>query len=242
MLKMTRKFISVYSLFILSTSVSAGTYDLLIAEKSSKYGLDPHLVHAVIGQESGFNYKARSPKNARGLMQVIPGTAERMGIRASDLYVPERNIEAGTRYLAYLSRLFKGHLPHLLAAYNAGEGAVFKYGGIPPYKETRAYVPAVLGRYQKLKNGTADFNISMQSSNAYFSTVPLQAKKKEEHFVTDLTKPAQDKPVANTQPRGGNQDSRIQQNLPTQQPATPVQYVQAQRNFVVTLQTDGTYQ
>lgn len=127
------------------------TIDQIIEIKSSKYNLDSDLIRALIQQESGYKVKAVSNKDARGLMQVIPTTAERMGVNRKQLYIPERNIEAGTRYLSYLNKLFDGHLPYVLAAYNAGEGAVYKHKGIPPYRETQNYVPSVLARLNAIK-------------------------------------------------------------------------------------------
>jgi hypothetical protein len=109
------------------------------------YGLDPELVLAVIYAESAFNPAARSPKNARGLMQLIPQTAKRFGVR--DIHHPVQNLHGGMAYLRWLLAYFKGNLEHALAGYNAGEGAVRKYQGIPPYRETRDYVRKVIRIY-----------------------------------------------------------------------------------------------
>ena len=120
-----------------------------IVEAARKAGVDPALVHAVIGVESAYNARAVSHKGALGLMQVIPGTARRFGI--DNLLNPKANIRAGTQYLSHLLQMFDGDIGLALAAYNAGEGAVMKYGrAIPPYRETRAYVPRVLGIYEAL--------------------------------------------------------------------------------------------
>lgn len=120
-----------------------------IMDAARQAGVDPALVHAVIGVESAYNAKAVSHKGAMGLMQVIPGTGRRYGV--DDLLNPNANIRAGTQYLSHLMRLFDGDLRLTLAAYNAGEGAVLRYGrSIPPYRETRAYVPRVLGIYDAL--------------------------------------------------------------------------------------------
>lgn len=117
-------------------------YDTLIREKSRKHNIDFALVKAIIHVESSFNPYAVSERGARGLMQLLPETAKRQGIH--DIYDPAQNIEAGIRYLKYLVTLFgnKNHL--VLAAYNAGENAVRRHGGIPPYMETQLYVRKVL--------------------------------------------------------------------------------------------------
>jgi soluble lytic murein transglycosylase-like protein len=123
-----------------------------IAAAARSHGLDAALLHAVISVESAYRVEAVSPKGARGLMQVMPATARRFGVTESDLSRPAANISAGTRYLAGLVRMFDGDLKLALAAYNAGEQAVLKYGGkIPPYAETQAYVPRVIEIYQALR-------------------------------------------------------------------------------------------
>jgi soluble lytic murein transglycosylase-like protein len=111
--------------------------------------LDPALVHALISVESGHRQDALSPKGATGLMQLMPGTALRYGVSAPGKS-PEENLRAGTRYLRDLLGMFENRLDLALAAYNAGEGAVMKYGNrIPPYRETRNYVPAVMEKYKE---------------------------------------------------------------------------------------------
>ncbi len=112
--------------------------------------LDPALVHAIIHVESRHRQDALSPKGATGLMQVLPTTAQRYGVSAPARSAAE-NLKAGTRYLQDLMRMFDGKLDLVLAAYNAGEGAVMRYKTIPPYKETRGYVPAVLAKYEEWK-------------------------------------------------------------------------------------------
>ncbi|MDD0990287.1 lytic transglycosylase domain-containing protein [Pseudomonas fontis] len=130
----------------------------MIATLSLAYDVDPLLVKAIIHTESGFRPKARSNKNAIGLMQVIPDTARRFGVTPSAstpiaqmLEDPFSNLLAGIRFLDYLNRKFEGNLPLMLAAYNAGENAVIRHGyAIPPYNETRRYVKGVLQRYNSL--------------------------------------------------------------------------------------------
>ena len=107
---------------------------------------DPALVHAVISQESRYNPTAGSPKGAGGLMQMMPATAARFGLTSAERFDPAKNVRAGIRYLKVLLKLFGGNLDLVLAGYNAGEGAVLKYGRrIPPYKETQNYVRRVKG-------------------------------------------------------------------------------------------------
>lgn len=112
-----------------------------------KYGIDPELVMAVISAESGFNINAMSNKNAQGLMQLIPETAQRFGV--ADIWNPVQNIQGGTAYLHWLLRHFNGKVELVLAAYNAGEKNVERYQGIPPFEETQNYVKHILQRYPK---------------------------------------------------------------------------------------------
>jgi soluble lytic murein transglycosylase-like protein len=122
-----------------------------VAAVAKGSGLDPVLVHALISVESGHRQDALSPKGAVGLMQLMPGTALRYGVRSPGKS-PEDNLRAGTMYLRDLLSMFDNRLDLALAAYNAGEGAVQKYGNrIPPYRETRNYVPAVMERYEEWK-------------------------------------------------------------------------------------------
>lgn len=111
------------------------------------YGIDPNLVMAVIRAESAFNVSALSNKNAQGLMQLIPETAARFGVK--DSWDPIQNIQGGTAYLHWLLRHFDGKVDLVLAAYNAGEGAVERYHGIPPFQETQNYVRQILSWYPK---------------------------------------------------------------------------------------------
>jgi len=121
--------------------------DAMIRQNGARYGVDPYLIFCVMEQESHFNARALSPKGARGLMQLMPGTAARFGVRNSR--DPAQNIMGGTRYLKELHQRFGGRVDLVLASYNAGEGAVMKYGHrVPPYRETRNYVRRISSRYQ----------------------------------------------------------------------------------------------
>jgi soluble lytic murein transglycosylase-like protein len=126
-------------------STQAPDVNRLIAEAASAYAVDPLLVWSVMGVESNFNSRAVSPKGAQGLMQLIPATARRFGV--SDAFDARQNIEGGVRYLRYLQDLFPSDLRLSLAAYNAGEGAVARFGGVPPFRETVDYVEKVKQRY-----------------------------------------------------------------------------------------------
>ncbi|WP_338524066.1 lytic transglycosylase domain-containing protein [Pseudomonas batumici] len=138
--------------------------DPIIHAAAREHGVDPHLVKAVIAKESSFRSAVVSAKGAVGLMQIMPETAKRFGVEGGSrravsrkLTDPRTNINAGTRYLGYLAELFPRRPDLVLAAYNAGEGAVRKYQHqIPPYPETRKYVAAVMTRYRALRSGEGD--------------------------------------------------------------------------------------
>jgi soluble lytic murein transglycosylase-like protein len=115
-----------------------------------KYGLDPKLALAVIQVGTAYQTDAVSSANAQGLLQLIPATATRFGVR--DAFNPTENIQGGMRYLRWLLKHFKGDVTKTVAAYNAGEGAVKKYGGIPPYRETQNYVRKIRRLYTKLRH------------------------------------------------------------------------------------------
>jgi soluble lytic murein transglycosylase-like protein len=136
-----------------STSTTApqasAQIEQLVGANAGAWGVDPALVKAIIANESGFDPNATSPTGAQGLMQLEPGTAASLGV--SDAYDPAQNIWGGTRYIKGLLDRFHGDVRLAVAAYNAGPGAVEKYGGVPPYAQTQAYVENVLGSYQKYK-------------------------------------------------------------------------------------------
>jgi soluble lytic murein transglycosylase-like protein len=125
-------------------------YDEEIRQASRRYGVEHALVKAVIRAESNFNPQATSRAGAKGLMQLMPGTAKALGV--NDSFHPADNIDGGVRYLSYLLDLFKRDLQLALAAYNAGEEAVFRYNGLPPYQETRTYVQRVLQYFQNYRS------------------------------------------------------------------------------------------
>jgi soluble lytic murein transglycosylase-like protein len=122
---------------------TAAAYAAMIRGAAERHSLSPALVEAIARVESGFNPRAVSHKGARGLMQVMPATGRRFGVRSDRLFDPEHNLSAGVAYLAWLSKRYEGNLDFVIAAYNAGEGAVDDYGGIPPYRETQTYVRRV---------------------------------------------------------------------------------------------------
>jgi soluble lytic murein transglycosylase-like protein len=130
-----------------------GRYNEYIVQAATLYQLPVELVRAVIQVESNFDPRAVSPVGAQGLMQLMPFTAERMMV--TDIQDPRQNIFGGTRYLRILANLFNGDIHLTVAAYNAGEGAVIRYGGIPPYEETRNYVVKVLENYHKYRAESA---------------------------------------------------------------------------------------
>jgi hypothetical protein len=130
----------------------------VVEQIAPQYGLEPALVVEVIRAESSFNPRARSPKGALGLMQLIPATAERFGV--SDPLDAMQNLRGGMAYLSWLLVRFKGDLRLALAGYNAGEGVVERHGGIPPFAETRVYVRKILKRYGKRKHPVPERRIS----------------------------------------------------------------------------------
>jgi soluble lytic murein transglycosylase-like protein len=123
--------------------------DRVVATASDAYRLDPDLVNSVIRAESGFNVRAVSPKGAQGLMQLMPQTASQLGVQ--NAFDPQANVEGGTRYLRELLERYNFDLIKALAAYNAGPERVERYGGVPPYYETKAYVARIVRDFNKKK-------------------------------------------------------------------------------------------
>jgi soluble lytic murein transglycosylase-like protein len=128
-------------------------YDETVRRIAAEHALSPQLIHSVIKVESNYNARAVSSKGALGLMQLIPATARRFGV--SDAFDPAENIQGGARYLRYLLDLYNDNYPLALAAYNAGEAAVARYGGVPPFAETRNYVILVRRQLELAKKAAA---------------------------------------------------------------------------------------
>jgi len=147
-----------------------GEYNHHIAAAAALHGVDTSLVRAIIQVESDFDHLARSSKGAQGLMQLMPDTARRFGV--TNAYDPRQNIFGGVRYLRWLLDMFRGDVSLAAAGYNAGENAVLRYGGVPPYKETRGYVDKV----QTLLNGGGLYNAPLaapvQATAAFFAPDP----------------------------------------------------------------------
>ncbi|MDQ3131229.1 MAG: lytic transglycosylase domain-containing protein [Acidobacteriota bacterium] len=132
-------------------TTGSAEYDSYIVDSSKRYAIDPLLIYAQMHQESSFKLKATSHKGASGLMQLMPATARRFGV--TEIYNPRQNIEAGIKYMRWLLDTFNGDVVLALAGYNAGEGAVMKYGWqIPPYRETQEYVRRITSRYNSISD------------------------------------------------------------------------------------------
>lgn len=154
--------------------VKSMPYGDLIHRKAAKYDVDPALVAAVIEQESRFKSRARSHVGAKGLMQLMPRTGRWMGAR--DLYDPEQNVDAGVKYIKYLHKRFDGNLKKTLAAYNAGEGNVKRYGGIPPFRETQTYVKKVMKNYDRRSKQLKDFEAERVTGSGRLSEDAVAAR------------------------------------------------------------------
>ncbi len=144
--------------------------DLIIVRAGRRQGVDPRLLHAVIWQESKYKNAAVSHAGAQGLMQLMPATAARF--KCENRSDAKANIEAGTKYLRWLLKRFDGNVTLALAAYNAGEGNVDKYEGVPPFGETQNYVRIITGRYGKNYHPV----LTPEESLAYFKLLPASAE------------------------------------------------------------------
>lgn len=145
-----------------SKSGSRDAYDSYIRTSATRHGVDPALMKAMMHTESAFNPNARSPVGAQGLMQLMPATARRF--KVSNAWNPAENIEGSAKYIAWLMRRFNNNVEFAVAGYNAGEGNVDKYNGIPPFRETRNYVKSVMSRYNSLyKNDSGLSGATMNS-------------------------------------------------------------------------------
>ena len=147
--------------------------DKFIVESGQRNSVDPLLLYAVMHQESSFKAKAMSHKGARGLMQLMPFTARRFGVM--NIWDPKQNIEGGARYMKFLLELFSGDVRLALAGYNAGEGAVMKYGyEVPPYAETREYVRRIGRRYSIMRDPQAAENATAMNKGQQQDPIPLK--------------------------------------------------------------------
>ena len=131
-------------------STGSPAVDGFIVDSSNRHGVDPLLIYSIMHRESSFKRFATSNKGARGFMQLMPATAARLGVR--DIYDPQQNIEGGVKYVRFLLDMFDGDVRLALAGYNAGEGAVQKYRGVPPYRETQEYVRRISERYALMRD------------------------------------------------------------------------------------------
>jgi soluble lytic murein transglycosylase-like protein len=159
---------SIVETFIPSDVPSSGDPELdkIIFRIGAREGVDPRLLHAVIWQESKYKPSAESHAGAQGMMQLMPATAKRF--KCDDRLNPEANIEAGTKYLRWLLKRFDGNVTLALAGYNAGEGSVDKFDGVPPYDETQKYVRIITGRYGKNQHPV----MAPEEAQAHFNLLP----------------------------------------------------------------------
>lgn len=247
----------------LSMSASAdrlSRFNELAQQKGAQWGVSPNLIRAIVSVESAGRLDAVSPKGAQGVMQLMPATAERMGVPRSQLFDPERNMEAGVRYLSFLNKRYNGNATLVAAGYNAGEGAVDKYGGVPPYRETQNYAPAVVAR-MKLLDACGDACYThehMSNPQRYLNT--YRAGQTSPQYTQTIMPVMQ---TSNPLLVWGNskatlirpqQPAQVQQAYKTPTQAVQVRVIQAKatprtvkpirktETFVQTLTSDGTYQ
>jgi soluble lytic murein transglycosylase len=161
-----------------ASRLTASSIDGLIEAFAAEHSIDSALIRAVIRAESNFNHRAVSRKGAQGLMQLMPATIWRLSV--GDAFDPHENIGAGVRYLRQLLDQFQGDLTLALAAYNAGENAVLRYRGVPPYQETREYVKKVLSLYRRTREEPSRIRVASASSRATESPPPPALYKAHE--------------------------------------------------------------
>ncbi|WP_434057128.1 lytic transglycosylase domain-containing protein [Acinetobacter silvestris] len=198
-----------------SYSRSKNAFDHIIRQAAQMHGVSEGLIKAVMHTESGFNSNARSPVGAQGLMQLMPATAQRF--KVSNAFDPQQNIFGGAKYLSWLLKRFNGNTQFALAAYNAGEGNVDKYGGIPPFRETQDYVRRVSSRYSNLYSS----GLGQVSNNSSTGQIIAQSNQENSNSNNDM---------ASTQ-RETSQTKHKNSSI------TPAKY--SQRNIVVA--SDGTF-
>ncbi|TSH77669.1 lytic transglycosylase domain-containing protein [Acinetobacter sp. RF15A] len=167
-----------------SYSKNKDAFDAIIRQAAQTHGISEGLIKAVMHTESGFNVHARSPVGAQGLMQLMPATARRFNV--SNAYDPHQNIMAGAKYLAWLMKRFNGNTTLALAGYNAGEGNVAKYKGVPPFRETQDYVRRVTSRYQNLYSNGVHVSQASYSASADQGRVIASSA----HYTTPATNTA----------------------------------------------------
>lgn len=170
-------------------------YDEVIAKHSRKYSVDPILVKAVIQVESNFDERCTSHKGARGLMQLMPETARRFNV--AKIFDPEENIRGGVAYLAYLISYFTGDLHKALAAYNAGENAVLRHGGIPPFSETQEYVRRTLTVYYGRPYGGGSMSFAGSGKGVLKGGYMLQHPNARPALVASAVTPRRSTSVVN---------------------------------------------
>jgi soluble lytic murein transglycosylase-like protein len=174
---------------VAQSSSRAADLNAVIAEASGRYRLDPDLVNSVIKAESGFNVRAVSPKGARGLMQLMPGTASQLGV--PNAFDPEANVDGGARYLRELLERYNFDLVKALAAYNAGTRRVEQYGGVPPYYETRAYVRRIVLDFNKKKLAQKQAVAQKSSAKAHVATSAKKSSPPRADGKTGLARAAE---------------------------------------------------
>lgn len=190
----------------LSIERKSASHAGVIAQAARQYKVDRELIQAVIAVESCFNQRAVSPAGAQGLMQLMPATAERFGV--SDSFNAKQNIFAGARYLSWLSKRFGGNLRYALAGYNAGEGRVDQYGGIPPFRETQNYVKNVMAIYGRLApEKTVTPSNTIANGTVYYPYAPIRKVGNKQSSVNGSVvaapRPAPVKPLTSKPGRQG---------------------------------------